>query len=216
MNDIKQETSKKPGFWKVFVFILYLTFVGFGGGNALLPIYKKYTVDKHKWITQEEFDQNVILTNMMPGPSVVESIAFVSFKLLGFWKGLIVVVIASLPHVIFAFFLFYFTKYIPLQYLFVLEIAVLAVIIGALAMFVYGYFKQGKEYMKTASWLVLFAVAISFTIFTPAPWNMPIAIMIIVISIFAVIYSVKRKITKNKKKNEQPQNDLLTNDKEVK
>nr|WP_257720604.1 chromate transporter [Mycoplasma mycoides] len=36
------------GFWNIFLFILLITFVGFGGGNAIMPVIKRYAVDKYK------------------------------------------------------------------------------------------------------------------------------------------------------------------------
>ncbi|WP_429978798.1 chromate transporter, partial [Mycoplasmopsis bovis] len=87
---------------------------------------------KYRWLSEKEFEENVILTNMLPGASVIEALSYIAFKTLGFWKAMIVIVFGVLPHVIFRFLIFYFTKYIPLKYLFVIEVAVLSTIIGSL------------------------------------------------------------------------------------
>lgn len=54
-------------FWKVFWFILKISFISFGGGNAIMPIAKRYSVEKYNWLTSAEFDEVVIMTNLLPG-----------------------------------------------------------------------------------------------------------------------------------------------------
>ncbi|WP_027334767.1 chromate transporter [Mycoplasmopsis felifaucium] len=196
---------KKPSFWRVLGFIILVSFVGFGGGNALMPILKRYSVDKYKWLTQEEFDENVLITNMLPGPSVIEALSYISFKTLDFWKGTTVVIFGTLPHIIVAFLLFYFTKYIPTNYLYVIEVAVLSTIVGTLIIFVWNYYKKGSKKIHISLWIILFLATFLFTLFIPNPYNMPIGIMIIVILIFTSIYIARKrntdkiKITSSKK-----------------
>ncbi|WP_338822708.1 chromate transporter [Mycoplasmopsis felifaucium] len=196
---------KKPSFWRVLGFIILVSFVGFGGGNALMPILKRYSVDKYKWLTQEEFDGNVLITNMLPGPSVIEALSYISFKTLGFWKGTTVVIFGALPHIIVSFLLFYFTKYIPTNYLYVIEVAVLSTIVGTLIIFVWNYYKKGTKKIHISLWIILFLTTFLFTLFIPNPYNMPIGIMIIVILIFTSVYIARKrntdkvKITSSKK-----------------
>ncbi|WP_429996442.1 chromate transporter, partial [Mycoplasmopsis bovis] len=66
-------------FWRVLWFIIFTSFIGFGGGNALLPIFKRYSVDKYRWLSEKEFEENVILTNMLPGASVIEALSYIAF-----------------------------------------------------------------------------------------------------------------------------------------
>ncbi|MBZ4212711.1 chromate transporter [Mycoplasma sp. U97] len=198
--DLSKNYKKKPTFFNVLWFILFTSFVGFGGGNALLPIYKRYTVDKYGWLTEKEFEENVILTNMLPGASVIEALSYIAFKNFNFWKGSILVIIGVLPHVIFGFVLFYFTKYIPLEYLFVIEVAVLSTIIGSLVIFIFNYVKKGAKQINVGLWFVLFLVTFVFTFFIPAPYNMPISIMVFIILIFTVVFFTKQKIGRNQNK----------------
>lgn len=197
---MKNNNENKVSFWKVLWFIILSTFVGFGGGNALMPILKRYSVDKYKWLTNEEFEENILITNMLPGPSVIEALSYISFKMLGFWKGSIAVIFGALPHVLVAFLLFYFTKYIPKNYLYVIEVAVLSTIIGTLIIFVVNYFKKGSKQIGISLWLILFLSTFFFTLFIPNPYNMPIGIMIVVILIFTSVFYAKKRLDKKHNK----------------
>ncbi|WP_029513145.1 chromate transporter [Mycoplasmopsis primatum] len=208
---LKSQDKKKPTFFNVLWFIIFSSFIGFGGGNALLPIFKRYSVDKYHWLTEKEFEENVILTNMLPGASVIQALSYISFKTLNFWKATIVVFFGILPHVIFAFTLFYFAQYLPLQYLFTIEVAVISTIIGSLVVFIFNYVKKGTRVLRAQIWSCLFLLTLIFTLFVPAPYNMPIIIMAFIIISFAIIFFVKRKINKNQvNKN----SDLLNNKEE--
>lgn len=212
----KEEMSQrvKPSFWRVLWFIIFTSFIGFGGGNALLPIFKRYSVDKYRWLSEKEFEENVILTNMLPGASVIEALSYIAFKTLGFWKAMIVIVFGVLPHVIFGFLIFYFTKYIPLKYLFVIEVAVLSTIIGSLIVFIYNYVKKGLKAIKQWLWFVLFLITFVYALFVPAPYNMPVIIMVTIMLIFTIVYFSRKKVIINKKNNKADLIDTHKNHKE--
>ena len=179
-------------FWKVFTFILKCTFVGFGGGNALFPIIKKEAVDKRKWLSKKEFDNLVIATNMIPGPSVVESLSYIAMKQLGRVKGTICTILAILPHIMFAFGLWILAEeYLPVKYLVVLSASVMPVIIGILIAFGIRYIKMSNKELSLPIWIALFLVTISFTLFIPAPWNIPAFVMLGVIILTLIISKIK-------------------------
>lgn len=212
----KEEMSQrvKPSFWRVLWFIIFTSFIGFGGGNALLPIFKRYSVDKYRWLSEKEFEENVILTNMLPGASVIEALSYIAFKTLGFWKAMTVIVFGVLPHVIFGFLIFYFTKYIPLKYLFVIEVAVLSTIIGSLIIFIYNYVKKGLKAIKQWLWFVLFLITFVYALFVPAPYNMPVIIMVTIMLIFTIVYFSRKKVIRNKVNNKADLIDTHKNHKE--
>lgn len=191
--------AKKPSFWNVFWFTIMITFIGFGGGNALMPVIKKYAVEKYKWLTLEEFEENVVITNLLPGPSVIEAMSYTAIKLLGFGKGMIAIIFGILPHTIVAFLLFYFAQKLPTKYLYTIEVGVLVAIVGSLIGFGMQYFKRAQDKIKISLWITLFLITFAFCIFIPSPWNMPVFIMVLVIVIFYCIVAIKRK--NNKKQN---------------
>lgn len=148
---------------------------------------------------KKSLKRNVILTNVLPGASVIEALSYIAFKTLGFWKALIVIVFGVLPHVIFGFLIFYFTQYIPFKYLFVIEVAVLSTIIGSLIVFVYNYVRKGLKAIKQWLWFLLFLITILYALFVPAPYNMPVIIMVTIMVIFTIVYFSRKKIIRNKK-----------------
>ncbi|WP_369085730.1 chromate transporter [Metamycoplasma spumans] len=183
----------RPSFWKVFAFILFISFVGFGGGNALMPVIKRDAVDKYKWLTEEEFDRVVVITNMLPGASVIEAISYVSIKCLGFWKGFLVTIIGILPHCILFFGLFLAISYVPKKYLYVVSLGVLVSIIGFLVNFGINYMKKSYKKINTALWIFLFLITFLFSIFIPVPYNMPVFVMVMIIAIFFIVVKIQKR-----------------------
>lgn len=184
---------------KVFLFILKCTFMAFGGGNALFPFIREEAVKRHRWLTDKEFDHLVITTNMIPGPSVVESLSFVSMKVLGPIKGAIITLIGIFPHIIFALGLYIIAQeFLPEKYLFVINVSVMPVIIGVLLAFSWRFIKISNKEISMPFMLGLVIFTIGFTVFIPTPWNIPAIVMIGVILLTFLFEFVKlRRIKKD-------------------
>lgn len=188
---------KKPTFWNVFIFILLCTFVGFGGGNALLPIIRKYSVEKYKWIDEEEFKKLVVLVNILPGPSVLEAFSYIAIKLLGKWKGMLVTIIGVMPSLAFFWGIFIALQFIPKkEYLFAINVGVLTSISAIVFAFGTNYLKSSIKELSPALWISIFFSTLLFLLFTPAPLNiasLPIILIIIVIFITDFYKRIKNK-----------------------
>ena len=52
--------------------MLKVGFIGFGGGNALIPFIEKEVVIKHRLVSREEFNKYVVTANITPGALPVE------------------------------------------------------------------------------------------------------------------------------------------------
>ncbi|WP_117275674.1 chromate transporter [Mycoplasmopsis edwardii] len=180
-------------FWKLFWFIIKITFIGFGGGNALMPVIKKEIVDKNNWMTLEEFDEIVIVTNMLPGASVIQTISYISIKLLGKWKGIIVTLFAILPHVLFAFGLLLLFNKIPSHYIKIVSVGVLVSIIAFLIEFGVRYLKQSAKSLRAPLWIIVFIFSLSFCLFVPSPYNIPIIAILTVLAIYSICYLITKK-----------------------
>lgn len=68
--------------------VLFLTFfkIGattFGGGYAMLPIIKREVVERHRWISDEEFVDVLAVAQSSPGAVAVNSSVFIGCKLYG-------------------------------------------------------------------------------------------------------------------------------------
>lgn len=80
-----------------------------------------------------------------------------------------------------------------------IEVAVLSTIIGSLIVFVYNYVRKGLKAIKQWLWFLLFLITILYALFVPAPYNMPVIIMVTIMVIFTIVYFSRKKIIKNKK-----------------
>lgn len=63
-------------FWKIGAFTI-------GGGYVMIPIMERELVDRHQWLTQEEFLDYVSLSQAMPGVFAVNMAACVGHRLRG-------------------------------------------------------------------------------------------------------------------------------------
>ncbi|MFV8470219.1 chromate transporter [Mycoplasma sp. AA7A] len=194
MKKNKHTVASKASFWEVFLFILKVTIIGFGGGNALMPVIQREAVGKKKWLTEDEFDDIVIVTNMLPGASVIQTLSYIAITLLGKVKGTILTLVAILPHVLLAFaFLVVLTKYLPAEYLKIVSVGVLVAIIAFLINFGVRYAKQAHKTMSTPLWILIFLFSAGYSLFIPAPYNLPVVAIVVVIAIYSIWYLITRK-----------------------
>ncbi|MGI5835448.1 MAG: chromate transporter [Chloroflexota bacterium] len=62
---------------------------GFGGAMPMLALLQTEYVQKRRWVSQEEFDEAVVVGQIMPGPIAVDAITHMGYRLRG-WPGAIV------------------------------------------------------------------------------------------------------------------------------
>lgn len=195
----RESINNNPTFWKLFFLFMKISLFSFGGGNAMFPIIKRYCVDKYNWITEKDIDDILVVTNSIPGASAVEAISYITYKLTrSKWKTFLLVTISLLPHTILFFAIFYLgIKYIPIQYLKIIYISVIPVIIALLINMTVRYCKVEKSiFPVTIHWLI-FIITLSFCVFVPVPWNIPVLI-IIFFMILLLIYNIFKKKEGNK------------------
>ena len=70
------------------VFQLFITFIKigaftFGGGYAMVPLIQRETVEKKKWINDDDILEIVAIAESTPGPLAVNSATFVGYKTAG-------------------------------------------------------------------------------------------------------------------------------------
>lgn len=87
------------------MFSLFLHFfkigaVTFGGGLAMLPIFKSDLVEKQKWLSEEEMLDCFSLAQCTPGVIAVNFATFVGYKQAGFLGGLIATAGVVTPSII--------------------------------------------------------------------------------------------------------------------
>lgn len=85
---------------KLFFSMFKVGLIGFGGGNALIPILEQTAVDEEKMVTEELYEEDVIVASITPGALPVEIAGGIGRRFIGA-KGLLIGSMAmALPGVI--------------------------------------------------------------------------------------------------------------------
>lgn len=79
--------------------LFYINALTIGGGYAMLPLLQREFVDKHHWLTNQEFLDAIAVGQLSPGPLTVMN-AFIGFKLHGLAGSLLAVICSYLPSLI--------------------------------------------------------------------------------------------------------------------
>ncbi len=79
-STLRAMVSKKALFWSFFKVGTFTI----GGGYAMIPLMERELVDRHGWLSEEEFMDEVALSQAMPGVFAVNMAAMTGRKLSGF------------------------------------------------------------------------------------------------------------------------------------
>lgn len=80
-------------YWHLFIAFFRIGIFGFGGGPTMVPLFYTECVKKYKWVTDEDFSDNLALGNALPGPIATKLAAFIGYRVKG-WTGALVANIA--------------------------------------------------------------------------------------------------------------------------
>src|ERR1700761_7119124 len=78
-------TSPPPGLIELFVAFAGMSVAGFGG---VLPFARRGIVERHRWMTADEFNETFALCHFLPGPNTVNFSMVFGSRLRGFIGGL--------------------------------------------------------------------------------------------------------------------------------
>lgn len=159
----------------------------FGGGSAVVPVVHQHFIDKHQAIDEEDFLQIVTISNLLPGPSMIETAAGVGYKLAQI-KGAIVASIAiSLPAMLlFIFVMYFFNKFISIGQ--IAPIITPTNIIIAASMFILSYNMIDVKKLDLTQLIIIIATVVAITTFNIST--------IIVLLVAMLIIVIKYFITK--------------------
>lgn len=68
---------------ELFFTFFMVGFVSFGGGYAIIPMIEKEVVQKHGWLTMEQFAEAIAVAGVSPGPIAANSAIFVGYQVGG-------------------------------------------------------------------------------------------------------------------------------------
>ncbi len=66
--------------FKLFSTFFKIGLFTFGGGYAMISQFKENVVEKHKWLTEDEFIQIIAIAEATPGPIAINTATFVGYK----------------------------------------------------------------------------------------------------------------------------------------
>ncbi|QMS85482.1 chromate transporter [Candidatus Xianfuyuplasma coldseepsis] len=70
--------------WKIFYSFLKTGTFGFGGGQATIPLIQEEVVEKHAWLTEEQFIDYLAMGNTLPGPIATKMSVIIGYDLGGY------------------------------------------------------------------------------------------------------------------------------------
>ena len=86
---MKPEKETIMGKRKLFYTMGKIGCIGFGGGNALIPVMQQELVEQEKVVSVEDFDEDVVVASITPGALPVEIAGGVGSRLHGWWGMLL-------------------------------------------------------------------------------------------------------------------------------
>jgi len=90
MDDpIEGKAAAPVGLLQLAGVLLKVGATGFGGAMPMLALVHTEYLEKRRWVTQEEFDEAVMVGQIMPGPIAVDAITHLGYRLRG-WPGALV------------------------------------------------------------------------------------------------------------------------------
>ena len=167
-------------------------FLGFGGGNALIPIIEEELVKKRKLVTTKELNDQVMIAVTTAGAMPLQIVSGVGEKVSGVLGMILAPVAISIPGCILMLLLLCTTTYLPKFYLNqfqYLAIAVEIYIISVLIVYIGKSITQyNKNKYKFGAAIIVLAVGISSFIFN-------INSIVIMLLYFSCVYinEIKRK-----------------------
>lgn len=82
---------------KLLMSMLKVGCIGFGGGNALIPVIEKEIVKEQKLVSQEEYNKFVVVSNITPGALPVEMAVALGKAIAGIPGMLLAPICIALP-----------------------------------------------------------------------------------------------------------------------
>lgn len=79
----------------LFISFLQIGLFSIGGGYAIIPLIQEQVVNSYKWITPQEYTDIITISQMTPGPLVVNTASFVGLRIASI-SGAIVATLGSI------------------------------------------------------------------------------------------------------------------------
>lgn len=91
-------------YFQLLLVYLKIGLLGFGGGYAMLTLIQEEVVEKHGWLSIQEFTDIVAVSQMTPGPIGVNSATYIGYVVTGsVWGSILATVAVMIPSFVLVF-----------------------------------------------------------------------------------------------------------------
>ena len=181
------------------VFQLFITFIKigaftFGGGYAMVPLIQRETVEKKKWINDDDILEIVAIAESTPGPIAVNSATFVGYKTAGVLGAAAATIGVVLP----SFTIIYFISFVidKFENNTAVKYAFSGVRAGVLALIIKALWTMSKKSAKNIISFIITAFAFIF-----AALNINVIYIILACAVTGIVSSLIMS-GREKKKND--------------
>lgn len=105
-----EEFKMSKSLLSLFITFLKIGMFSIGGGYAIIPLIQDQVVHAHGWLTLHEYTDIITISQMTPGPLVVNTASFVGIRILGIPGAIVATIGSILSGFIISIFLFNFFK----------------------------------------------------------------------------------------------------------
>lgn len=100
-------------YFELMYVYLKIGLFGFGGGYAMLSLIQFEVVDRHQWLTSQQFTDIVAISQMTPGPIGINSATYIGYTVTGnVWGSVIATLAVCLPSFLLVLLIsYYFAKF---------------------------------------------------------------------------------------------------------
>ncbi|GHT68877.1 chromate transporter [Bacteroidia bacterium] len=152
-------------YFQLFWTYLKIGLFGFGGGYAMLSLIQSEVVEKHAWLTNQEFTDIVAISQMTPGPIGINSATYIGYTVTGsVWGSVVATFAVCLPSFIIVLLVARtYTKFRENQYVAGAFSALRPVVVGLIASA--ALLLMNRENFIDYKSIIIFAVAFILTKF---------------------------------------------------
>lgn len=96
-------------YWELLSVYLKIGLFGFGGGYAMLSLIQFEVVDKHRWLSLQQFTDIVAISQVTPGPIGINSATYIGYTVTGnVWGSVLATFAVCLPSFLLVLLISYF------------------------------------------------------------------------------------------------------------
>lgn len=169
---------------KIFITFLRIGAFTFGGGYAMIPLINKETVEKNKWVSDDDILDIIAISESTPGPISVNAATFIGYKVAGFWGAFFATLGLILPAFIIMLILSFILRHV--KDIRVVEYAFFGIRAGVLALIINALIKMYKQVDKNVISYVVMILSLILSTFV----NVNAIIVIILCGLIGLISSL--------------------------